>query len=184
MIYLVKLVPHSNVTVSLTYTYCVSGTVVILAPKIFKNFNIKIRTYQKSKFDKASAETKKPLSLSRLRVIHSWYYLYSCYYYWALPRNWKCDDVWTRVWYSSMSSSMSSAELPDLRTREEIHGYLKDLSSQLGLSLSDPQFAVALDSRDQLKKLREEFNIPKIGELLEGRAKADGIKLRTTIIIY
>ena len=73
-------------------------------------------------------------------------------------------------------SSMSSAELPDLRTREEVQGYLKDLSSQLGLSLSDPQFAVALDSRDQLKKLREEFNIPKNGELLEGRTKADGTK--------
>ena len=85
-----------------------------------------------------------------------------------------------KVWHDS---SMSSAELPDLRTREEIHGYLKDLSSQLGLSLSDPHFAVALDSRDQLKKLREEFNIPKIGELLEGRAKADGIKPRKTIII-
>ncbi|XP_019851114.1 PREDICTED: uncharacterized protein LOC100642011 [Amphimedon queenslandica] len=77
---------------------------------------------------------------------------------------------------------MSSAELPDLRTREEIHGYLKDLSSQLGLSLSDPQFAVALDSRDQLKKLREEFNIPKIGELLEGRAKADGLDLSAECI--
>ena len=70
----------------------------------------------------------------------------------------------------------SSAELPDLRTREEVQGYLKDLSSQLGLSLSDPQFAVALDSRDQLKKFREEFNIPKNGELLEGRTKADGMK--------
>ena len=34
LIYIVSLVPHSNVTVSLTYTYCVSGTVVILAPKI------------------------------------------------------------------------------------------------------------------------------------------------------
>ena len=78
---------------------------------------------------------------------------------------------------------MSSAELPDLRTREEVQGYLKDLSSQLGLSLSDPQFAVALDSRDQLKKLREEFNIPKNGELLEGRTKADGMKPITAIII-
>ena len=39
-IYPVKLVAHSNVTVSLTYTYCVSGTIVkTLAPKICNNFD-------------------------------------------------------------------------------------------------------------------------------------------------
>ena len=39
-IYSVKLVAHSNVTVSLIYTYCVSGTIVkTLAPKICNNFD-------------------------------------------------------------------------------------------------------------------------------------------------
>ena len=68
-----------------------------------------------------------------------------------------------------------SGELPDLRRREEVQAYLRDLSSELGLQLCDPQFAAALDSRDQLRRFREEFHVPKIGELLEGRAKAEGM---------
>ena len=76
-----------------------------------------------------------------------------------------------------------SGELPDLRRREEVQAYLRDLSSELGLQLCDLQFAAALDSRDQLRRFREEFHVPKIGELLEGRAKAEGTgKLKYKIL--
>ena len=70
-------------------------------------------------------------------------------------------------------------ELPNLKTREEVQGYLKGLSAELGLPITDPKFAAALDSRDQLAGFRSKFYIPKIGELLEGRSEvAEGTILR------
>ena len=66
------------------------------------------------------------------------------------------------------------AELPDLQTRDEVQGYLRGLSAELGLPITDPKFATALDSRDQLAGFRNKFHIPKIGELLEGRTIAKG----------
>ena len=70
-------------------------------------------------------------------------------------------------------------ELPNLKTREEVQGYLKGLSAELGLPITDPKFAAALDSRDQLAGFRSKFYITKIGELLEGRSEvAEGTILR------
>ena len=70
-------------------------------------------------------------------------------------------------------------ELPNLQTREEVQGYLRGLSAELGLPITDPKFAAALDSRDQLAGFRSKFYIPKIGELLEGRSEvAEGTILR------
>ena len=68
----------------------------------------------------------------------------------------------------------STTELPDLQTRDEVQRYLRGLSAELGLPITDPKFAAALDSRDQLAGFRNKFHIPKIGELLEGRTIAKG----------
>ena len=66
-------------------------------------------------------------------------------------------------------------ELPDLQTRKEVQGYLRGLSAELGLPITDPEFAAALDSRDQLGGFRNKFYIPKIGQLLDERSIAEGI---------
>ena len=66
-------------------------------------------------------------------------------------------------------------DLPSLQTRDEVQGYLRGLSAELRLPITDPKFAAALDSRDQLAGFRSKFYVPKIGELLEGRKMAEGI---------
>ena len=67
-------------------------------------------------------------------------------------------------------------ELPNLQTRDEVQGYLRELSVELRLPITDPKFAAALDSRDQLAGFRNKFYIPKIGELLDGRSEiAEGM---------
>ena len=73
-------------------------------------------------------------------------------------------------------------ELPSLQTRDEVQGYLRGLSAELGLPITDPKFAAALDSRDQLAGFRNKFYVPKIGELLEGRKMSEGIIIEVVII--
>lgn len=65
--------------------------------------------------------------------------------------------------------------LPELSTREDVQSYLRSLAQQLDLPITDPQFAAALDSRDQLGEFRNKFFIPKIGDLLKGRDIASGM---------
>ena len=64
--------------------------------------------------------------------------------------------------------------LPDLRTREAIHGYLHGLALQLGKDLVDPGVAHELDQKDKLAGFREKFHVPKISELLEEDERAKG----------
>ena len=53
-------------------------------------------------------------------------------------------------------------------SREEVQGHLRQLAGELKLALTDPQFAAALDARDELAHFRAKFHIPLIGDLLEG----------------
>ncbi len=62
----------------------------------------------------------------------------------------------------------------EYKTRVEIQQYLKDLSLELGVSITDPKYAAALDSRDPLAHFRQKFSIPSIGELMEGKQLAQG----------
>ena len=58
-------------------------------------------------------------------------------------------------------------------SREEVQGHLRQLAGELKLALTDPQFAAALDARDELAHFREKFHIPLIGELLEEGASSN-----------
>lgn len=60
------------------------------------------------------------------------------------------------------------------RTREGIQQYLKGVSTELGVPITDPSYAAALDSRDPLAHFRERFNIPSVEELLGGKEMAAG----------
>ena len=62
----------------------------------------------------------------------------------------------------------------EYRTREEIQQYLKSLSLELGVPITDPSYAAALDSRDPLAHFRQKFSIPSIEELMEGKQIAEG----------
>ena len=64
--------------------------------------------------------------------------------------------------------------LPDLRTRDAIHGFLNGLAMQLGTDLSDPWVAHELDKRDKLADMRSKFLVPKISDLLDDEEKATG----------
>ena len=62
-------------------------------------------------------------------------------------------------------------------TREEVQGHLRQLAGELGLALTDSQFAAALDARDELARFRAKFHIPLIGDLLEGAGSSDSLPL-------
>ena len=64
--------------------------------------------------------------------------------------------------------------LPDLRTREAIQSYLRELAAELGVSLGDPRLAAELDKRDKLAEIRSKFHIPIISDFLEEEEKAEG----------
>ncbi len=64
--------------------------------------------------------------------------------------------------------------LPDLRTRHDIQTYLSGVAKELGVSLERDEVAAELDRRDQLAKLRGEFNIPTIGELIDENERGKG----------
>ena len=64
--------------------------------------------------------------------------------------------------------------LPDLRTRESIHGYLRGLAMERGVDISDPWVAQELDRRDKLAGFRSKFNVPLISELLDEDERAQG----------
>ena len=64
--------------------------------------------------------------------------------------------------------------LPDLRTREAIQGYLRGISMEMGVSLSDPRLAAELDKRDKLAEFRDKFHIPIISDYMEGEEIAEG----------
>ena len=65
-------------------------------------------------------------------------------------------------------------------TREEIQQYLKSLALELGVPITDPSYAAALDSRDPLAHFRHKFSIPSIEELMEGKQIAEGTCLLAT----
>ena len=65
--------------------------------------------------------------------------------------------------------------MDEARTRVEVQGYLRGLSKELNVAINDPTFALALDSRDPLSKLRDKFNIPSIEELLGEKEIAPGM---------
>ena len=69
-----------------------------------------------------------------------------------------------------------SAELPSLRTREEVQSYLTGLAGELGVALDDRQLAAELDKRDQLAKFRSQFHIPTVGSIV-GKRETSGCGL-------
>ena len=73
-------------------------------------------------------------------------------------------------------------KLPDLKSKKEVQEYLRTVSREVGAEITDPKYAQELDSRDQLSGFREKFRVPKIGELLEGSEKADGMKTHLCIV--
>ena len=74
----------------------------------------------------------------------------------------------------SSTITMESFKLPDLHSKEEVQGYLRTLSHELGVQITDPEYAQKLDSLDHLTRFRERFRVPNVEELLEGCKKADG----------
>lgn len=64
--------------------------------------------------------------------------------------------------------------LPDIRTREAIQGYLRGISMEMGMSLSDPRLAAELDKRDKLAEFRDKFHVPIISDYMEGEEIAEG----------
>ena len=80
ILYPVTLVAHSNVTVSLTYTYCVSGTIVkIFASKIYNNYyfdditlkltrHVNLGDHNYSKNPQKSSHNHGGVTLSELKV--------------------------------------------------------------------------------------------------------------------
>ena len=52
-------------------------------------------------------------------------------------------------------------------TRNQVQEYLLALVRELNVSLEDPAVAAELDRRDELKRFREKFAVPTVGELLE-----------------
>ena len=71
--------------------------------------------------------------------------------------------------------------LPDLRTREAIQSYLRELAAELGVSLGDPRLAAELDKRDKLAEIRSKFHIPIISDFLEEEERAEGGWLMWTV---
>ena len=62
----------------------------------------------------------------------------------------------------------------NFQTRDEVQSYLRSVSIELGLSITDPGYAAALDSRDHLACMRQRFHVPSIGDLRQGKVIADG----------
>ena len=62
----------------------------------------------------------------------------------------------------------------ECRSRDEVQAYLWGLSKELGVPITDPAYAAALDSRDPLARFRDKFCVPSVGELLEGKEIAKG----------
>ena len=60
------------------------------------------------------------------------------------------------------------------RTREEVQSYLRRLSKDLGVSITDTSYAAELESRDPLAHFRKKFHVPTVGELLGGKEAAPG----------
>lgn len=60
------------------------------------------------------------------------------------------------------------------RTREDVQGFLHQLSRELGFSCSDPKYAAALDQRDDLSHLRAKYHIPLLGQFLENEKSIAG----------
>ena len=80
---------------------------------------------------------------------------------------------------ASTSQSAGGAEravrsLPDLRTRAAVQGYLRGLAQQLGVKEDDDAMAAELDQRDCLAHLRDNFNVPRVGRLLDEEERAPG----------
>ena len=55
-----------------------------------------------------------------------------------------------------------------------MQAYLSGLSKELGVPITDPAYASALDSRDPLARFRDKFCVPTVGEFLEGKEIANG----------
>lgn len=64
--------------------------------------------------------------------------------------------------------------LPDLRTKEAIHGYIHQLALERGVGVADPWMAQELDRRDKLAGFRSKFHIPTISEFLDEKERAPG----------
>ena len=64
--------------------------------------------------------------------------------------------------------------LPLLKTRDSLHGYLHGIAMEIGVPITDRQFAEELDRRDELAGFRDRFYIPFISDLLDQEEIAEG----------
>ena len=56
----------------------------------------------------------------------------------------------------------------ELNTREQVRGYLNGVAKELESSLGSLAVASELDLRDPLADFRGKFEVPTVGELMEG----------------
>ena len=61
--------------------------------------------------------------------------------------------------------------LPDLRTRDAVLGYLREVAQLLGVEEDNDAVAKELDKRDSLSHLRNCFLLPSVGKLLNEAEK-------------
>lgn len=61
----------------------------------------------------------------------------------------------------------ASTGLPDLRTRDAIHGYIRGVAEQVGVKEDDDLVAAELDRRDALSPFRKSFRVPSVDQILE-----------------
>lgn len=64
-------------------------------------------------------------------------------------------------------------DLPDLRTRDAIHGYIHGIAEQLGVKVDDDAVAAELDGRDALARFRNSFHVPSVDQILEREQTSD-----------
>lgn len=63
--------------------------------------------------------------------------------------------------------ALCERDLPDLRTRDAIHGYIHGIAEQLGVKEDDDAVAAELDRRDALARFRNSFHVPSVDQILE-----------------
>ncbi len=62
----------------------------------------------------------------------------------------------------------------EVRSREEVQGYLNAVAKKIGLPLESLAVASELDKRDPLARFRGNFEVPTIGDLLEEEERDPG----------